>query len=75
MAETSVEYDREVKIPLYARAGIVEAWLVDLSTEHVEAYRNPFPQGDRKIRRLQRGQPFQLQTFQELEFAVDEVLG
>ncbi len=64
VAEPSVEYDR-----------IVEAWLVDLSTEHVEAYRNPSPQGYREIRRLERGQLLQLQTFQELELAVDEVLG
>jgi Uma2 family endonuclease len=28
--------DRRVKIPLYARAGITEAWLLDLTTEHVE---------------------------------------
>jgi Uma2 family endonuclease len=36
VADTSLSYDREVKLPLYARAGIAEAWLVDLSEEVVD---------------------------------------
>ncbi|GIX47745.1 MAG: hypothetical protein KatS3mg131_1956 [Candidatus Tectimicrobiota bacterium] len=31
VAETSAEYDREVKVPLYARFGVPEVWLVDLA--------------------------------------------
>ncbi|MCC6714389.1 MAG: Uma2 family endonuclease [Gammaproteobacteria bacterium] len=30
VADTSLRYDREVKMPLYARHGVPEAWLVDL---------------------------------------------
>jgi len=38
---TTARYDRTVKIPLYARQGIAEVWLVDLPQRHVEIYRNP----------------------------------
>jgi Uma2 family endonuclease len=31
VAETSARYDRDIKIPLYARAAIPETWLVDLT--------------------------------------------
>lgn len=31
VAETSLRYDREVKLPLYARAGIPEVWLLDIA--------------------------------------------
>jgi len=31
VADLSIKYDREVKIPLYAAAGIPEVWLVDLN--------------------------------------------
>lgn len=31
IAETSADVDRDVKMPLYARSGIPEAWLVDLA--------------------------------------------
>ncbi len=41
VADTSVEHDRDVKIPLYARAGVPEVWLVDLSARRIEVYRNP----------------------------------
>jgi Uma2 family endonuclease len=38
VAETSAEYDRNVKLPLYAPAGIPEAWLVVLSKEFIEVH-------------------------------------
>ena len=45
VADTSGDYDRAVKIPLYARAGIPEAWLVDLAAGIIEVFRQP--QADR----------------------------
>ncbi|MQA89410.1 MAG: Uma2 family endonuclease [Gemmatimonas sp.] len=41
VADTSVETDRTVKGFLYARAGVPEFWLVDLSSATIEVYRNP----------------------------------
>jgi Uma2 family endonuclease len=35
VAETSDEYDRQIKVPLYARHGINEVWLVDLRGRRV----------------------------------------
>ena len=40
MADTTLRYDRDVKLPLYARAGIPEAWLVDLQGRRLTVYRN-----------------------------------
>ncbi len=45
VAETSAAYDREVKIPLYGRHGVGEAWLIDLETGQVEVFRQPGPDG------------------------------
>ncbi len=41
VADTSLEYDREVKLPRYAAAGIPEVWIVNLRTRQVEAYHDP----------------------------------
>jgi len=41
VADTSSRYDRDVKIPLYARHGIAEVWLVDLPKRQVEVCRQP----------------------------------
>jgi Uma2 family endonuclease len=41
VADSSEEYDRRVKVPLYARAGIPEAWVVNLNRNVVEVFSNP----------------------------------
>lgn len=45
VADTTLRYDRDIKIPLYARHGIVEVWLVDLQSESVIVHRQPTPEG------------------------------
>jgi hypothetical protein len=69
VADTSLESDREVKLPLYAGAGIPEAWLVDLEHDVIEMHRRPSPEGYREVRTLRRGDtlaallvPFQLDS-------------
>ena len=41
VADTSLEYDREYKLPAYGRAGIREVWIVDLNEQTIEVYREP----------------------------------
>jgi Uma2 family endonuclease len=41
VADSSLRYDREVKLPLYARHGIPEVWIVDLEHRRLEIYRRP----------------------------------
>jgi Uma2 family endonuclease len=41
VANTSLEYDRKVKLALYARSGIPEVWIVNLAAEEVEVHRSP----------------------------------
>jgi Uma2 family endonuclease len=45
VADRTVEYDRRMKLPYYAWAGLPEAWLVDLPGSAVDVYRGPSPQG------------------------------
>jgi Uma2 family endonuclease len=41
VAETSLAYDRTVKLSNYALAGIHDFWIVNLIDEQIEVYRNP----------------------------------
>lgn len=41
VGDTSIDVDRDVKIPLYASAGIPEYWLVDLVANRVAVFRDP----------------------------------
>jgi Uma2 family endonuclease len=40
VAETSLEYDRETKAPLYAASNVDEHWIVDLASRTVEVFRD-----------------------------------
>jgi len=73
--ETSAQYDRERKLPLYAEAGIPEVWLVDLAAECIEVYRRPSPEGYEDVRRRCRGERLSPQAFPDVELAVDDILG
>ena len=52
VAEASLDYDRDVKIPLYARHGIAEVWLLDVADRSLTVYRAPGPDGYAEQRRI-----------------------
>jgi Uma2 family endonuclease len=41
VASSSVAYDREVKLKMYAKAGIPEYWIVNLEEGQIEVYQQP----------------------------------
>jgi Uma2 family endonuclease len=49
VSNTALESDRDVRLPLYARAGISETWLMNLPDDRIEVYRDPAPEGYRSI--------------------------
>ncbi len=75
VADTTVEYDREVKIPLYAEDNIAEVWLVDINGQCVEVYREPAFDEYQTIQKFERGQMLSIQAFPEVSITVNEVLG
>lgn len=75
VAETSTDYDREVKGPLYARAGIPEFWLVDLSRGIVEVYRQPTAHGYQVVEQHGTTSHLTLAMLPSLILSVDEILG
>lgn len=42
VADSSLDYDRDVKLPLYAEAQIQDYWLFNLPDRYLEAYSEPF---------------------------------
>ncbi|HEV2124992.1 MAG TPA: Uma2 family endonuclease [Chloroflexota bacterium] len=74
VADTTLHYDRHVKALLYARAGIPEYWIVDLTGDAIEAHTEPSPDGYRVVRRYQRGERLSPQVLPEVELAVEEIL-
>ncbi|BAY83652.1 hypothetical protein NIES267_31420 [Calothrix parasitica NIES-267] len=75
VADSTIKYDREVKIPLYAQEGVVEVWLVDINLECVEVYREPVNSKYQKVDKFVRGQSLVIQAFDDVNIDVDEILG
>ncbi|PMB04162.1 hypothetical protein CEN45_09580 [Fischerella thermalis CCMEE 5198] len=42
IADSSLKYDQEVKLPLYAEAGIADYWIFNLVENHLECYSDPY---------------------------------
>ncbi len=75
VADSSREYDRGIKMPLYAAAGIAEAWLVDLVAEMIERYTDPHNGHYRLVAIAHRGETLASTVFPALVIDVDTVLG
>lgn len=75
VADTSVETDRRVKVPLYARSGIPEVWLVDLNGATLTVYRDPTPDSFRGSQVLRPGDRLAPLAFADRALAVSDLLG
>ncbi len=75
VADTSRDYDREVKLPLYARSGVREVWLVDLEEDRVEVHREPAAGGYGVVRGVSRGEQLSPQSLSDVSLEANEVLG
>ncbi|WP_427161180.1 Uma2 family endonuclease [Aliinostoc sp. HNIBRCY26] len=42
VADSSLSYDQDVKIPLYAQAGISDYWIFNLFDNYLECYNDPY---------------------------------
>ncbi len=55
VADSSLEWDRDVKIPMYGRHGVIESWLVDLEHRTVTVFRDPAQDGYRSSVEVREG--------------------
>ncbi|MCL6606879.1 MAG: Uma2 family endonuclease [Geminicoccaceae bacterium] len=71
---SSHDYDRRIKLPLYARFGIPEVWLVDLPAERVEVHREPSAEGYRSVHTVGRGEKVRALLVDALELDAADLL-
>ncbi len=74
VSRTTLRLDREVKLPLYAAAGITEYWIVDLEAERIEVHRKPGPKRYDRVQRLARGEAISPAALPDVVLRVDDIL-
>ncbi len=77
VADASLEHDRDVKVPLYAAAGVPEVWLVRLADDVITQYRDPAPDrtGYATLRTARRGETVTPIRLPGVTLRVDDILG
>ncbi|MDT5062820.1 MAG: hypothetical protein QOH63_3279 [Acidobacteriota bacterium] len=75
VADSTVESDRSYKMPLYAKAGIPEIWIVNLSAEKIELYSEPANGAYQFTREFKRGEDIEARSITDLRLTVASVLG
>ncbi len=73
VADSSIDYDRDVKAPLYAAAGIPEMWLFDVNQKLITGYSHPSPSGYKRIQHYEAGDALSMTAFADVTFKWDEL--
>lgn len=74
VADASLRNDRGVKLPMFAKAGIPEAWIVNLRDNTVEVHRKPDFDVYQEVKIFKSGERVQSFLLPELNFEVDSII-
>ena len=75
VADTTLAYDRRVKMPLYAAAKIPEVWIANLNEQTIEVYRQPHGDRFELVTTHRRGATLTPVSLPEFSVRVEELLG
>jgi Uma2 family endonuclease len=73
VADSTLEYDRDEKIPRYARMRIPEVWLVDVNDQQVTLYANPSSNRYRHVEAFAPGMQFDSVQVKSLRLSIDSI--
>ena len=74
VSDSTLRYDRDVKMSLYAAAGVPEAWLVNLRDGWIESNTQPSADGYQVTRRYELGDTIAPQAFPDLAIPVERII-
>jgi len=74
VADNTLSYDRNIKLPRYAATGVPEVWLLNLQNDTTEVHSEPGTEGYRKTVRFARGERVESATLPGLAFDADEAI-
>ncbi len=75
VSDTTLGYDRNVKLPIYGRAGIAESWIVDLANGAMERHNDPSEDGYRRMERVGLGRSLASEALPDLTLHTGAILG
>ena len=73
VSDTTVRFDLRTKLPLYARCGVAEAWVVDVNERVIHVFRDPAAAGYRTHLVLKAGEKAACAALPEAAIGVSEL--
>jgi Uma2 family endonuclease len=74
VADTTLSYDRDVKLPRYAAAGIPEVWIEDLARNSLLVYRDPSGSNYGTSLVLRSGDSVTIAALLDVTFEIEQLL-
>jgi Uma2 family endonuclease len=75
VSDTTLAYDRQVKLPRYAQAGIPEVWITVVENATVERYSEPSGNQYATKQTFKRGQSVNILALPQITVSVDSIFG
>lgn len=75
VSDTSLRYDRNVKVPIYARLGIPEVWIADIRNDQLLLFRDRAGDSYKTSLILNRKDSLSVNAFPDITFTVENLLG
>ena len=73
IADTSLAYDRDEKLPRYARANISEVWILDVNKHVIEQYTAPVQDEYTQLHKVMRGNQITATTLPQVSFTTNRL--
>ena len=74
VADSTLQFDRTIKLTRYAEAGILEVWIVDLQNERVLVHKRPLDGVYGDVNEYKRGDTLEVAALEDTSFSVDDIL-
>lgn len=74
VSDSTIDKDRNEKLPRYAESGVPEVWIASLPDNWVERYRNPGTDGYGEVRQFARGETISPRLLPNVQVNVNDIL-
>lgn len=74
VGDSTIRLDRGVKLPIFARTGVAETWIVDINKRVIDVFTKPTDEGYTSTERFEPGQVVTPGAFPDVQIPVEDLL-
>ncbi len=75
VSDTTLKYDRDIKLRIYAEAKVGEVWIVNLPRQILEVHTNPVKDKYKLVKKYEKDQSVSPTEFPNIKLKVSDIFG